>query len=171
MNKMQDIRIEKITLNIGVGGAGDKLEKASKLLNYITNKKVVQTETMKRIPTWNVRPHLKLATKVTLRKKEAYDFLVKCLNAVGNKLSDRKFDDYGNFSFGIQEYIDIDGIEYNAPLGMFGFDVAVTLERPGFRIKRRKISKKKIPTKTKITKKEAIEYIKKEFGTKIGEEE
>lgn len=171
MNKMQNIKIEKITLNIGVGGGGDKLEKATKLLNYITNKKVVQTKTMKRIPTWDVRPNLKLATKVTLRKSEAHDFLVKALKAIGNRLSEKKFDNYGNFSFGIHEYIDIESIEYNSQLGMFGFDVAVTLERPGFRIKRRKLSQRKIPTKTKIKKQEAMEYMKKEFGIKIGDEE
>ncbi len=171
MSSMRDIRIEKITLNVGVGEAGDKLEKASKLLNYITNKKPVQTETMERIPTWNLRPHLKIASKITLRRKEAHKMLSRLLKAVNNKLSDRKFDKYGNFSFGVPEYIDIEDIEYNAQLGMAGFDVAVTLERPGFRIKKRKLQKRKIPTRAKITKQEAIDFVKKEFGTKIGEEE
>ncbi|MDD5651575.1 MAG: 50S ribosomal protein L5 [Candidatus Nanoarchaeia archaeon] len=171
MNVMKNIRIEKVTLNIGAGGPGDKLDKSAKLLTYITGKKPVQTETMERIPTWNVRPHLKLASKITIRKKEAHDLLKRLLKAVGNKLSDRKFDNYGNFSFGIPEYIDVDGIEYNAQLGMFGFDVAVTLERPGFRIKKRKLLNKKIPTKNKITKQEAMDFIRKEFNVKVGDEE
>lgn len=171
MSNMRDIRIEKITLNIGVGEPGDKLEKASKLLNYITQRKPVQTETMERIPTWNVRPHLKIASKVTIRGKEAHNLLGRLLKSVNNKLPERKFDIYGNFSFGVPEYIDIEGIEYNAQLGMAGLDVAVTLERPGFRIKRRKIAKKKIPTNTRITKQEAIAFMKKEFNTDIGGEE
>jgi len=171
MNNMRNIKVEKITLNIGVGEAGDKLEKASELLSYITNKKPVQTETMERIPTWNLRPHLKIASKITLRGKEAHKLLGRLLKAVNNKLSDRKFDKFGNFSFGVPEYIDIEDIEYNAQLGMAGFDVAVTLERPGFRIKRRKIQARKIPSKTRITRQEAIDFIKKEFGTKVGGEE
>ncbi|MBS3155428.1 50S ribosomal protein L5 [Candidatus Woesearchaeota archaeon] len=171
MNKMQEIRVEKVTLNIGTGGPGDKMDKASKLLTYITNKKSVQTETMKRIPTWNVRPHLKLGTKITIRKKEAHDLLIKLFKAIGNKISDRKFDKYGSFSFGITEYIDIESIEYSPEIGMFGFDVAVTLERPGFRIKRRKLLQKSIPTKAKITKQEAMDFVRKEFGVKVGGEE
>lgn len=171
MNNMQAIRVEKVTLNIGTGGPGDKLDKATKLLNVIANTKPVQTESMERIPTWKVRPHLKLASKVTVRKKQAHELLKKLLKAVGNKLPVRKFDIYGNFSFGIPEYIDIEGVEYNPQIGMFGLDVAVTLERPGFRIKRRKLLNKKIPTKIKITKQEAMDFIKKEFNVKVGEEE
>ena len=93
------------------------------------------------------------------------------MKAVNDKISERKFDKYGNFSFGVPEYIDIEGIEYNAQLGMAGMDVAVTFERPGYRIKRRKIQQKKIPTKNRITKQEAIEFMKKEFNIKIGGEE
>lgn len=171
MNSMKNIRVEKITLNVGVGEPGDKLERASKLLNYITGKKPVQTETLKRIPTWNVRPHLKLASKVTIRGKEAHDLLGRLLKAVNNKLSDRKFDIYGNLSFGVPEYIDIEGIEYNAQLGMAGMDVAVTFARPGYRIKRRKIQQKKIPTRNRITKQEAMDFMRKEFNVKVGGEE
>ena len=67
MNKMQEIKIEKITLNIGVGETGDKLEKASRLLKTITGESPIKTRTMKRVPTWGIRPKLDIATKVTLR--------------------------------------------------------------------------------------------------------
>lgn len=171
MNSMKNIRVEKITLNIGVGEPGDKLEKASKLLSYITGKKPVQTQTMKRIPGWNLRPNLKIATKLTIRGKNAHALLIRLLKAVNNKVDERKFDNYGNFSFGVPEYIDIEGVEYNAQLGMAGLDVAVTLERPGFRIKRRKILQTKIPTRNRITKQDAMDFMKKEFKIITGGEE
>lgn len=169
MNNMKQIKIEKVTLNIGVGEPGDKLEKASKLLTHITGMKPVQTETLERIPTWNIRPHLKIASKVTLRGKKAHDLLIRLLKAVNSKLPERKFDKYGNLSFGIPEYIDIADVEYNAQLGMYGLDVAVTLQRTGFRIKRRKIKQARIPKKHKIAKQEAIDFIKKEFDVLVEE--
>ena len=76
----------------------------------------------------------------------------------------------GNISFGIHEYMDIPGAKYDPKIGMMGLEVCVTLERPGFRIKRRKIMKKKIPNKQKITKEESVEFIIKKFNIKMGEE-
>tara|TARA_Y100000310_G_scaffold159627_1_gene159236 strand:- start:9022 stop:9528 length:507 start_codon:yes stop_codon:yes gene_type:complete len=167
MNKMKQIQIEKITLNIGTGEPGDRLEKAKLLLNHITNAKSVQTTTQKRIPTWGVRPGLQLGCKVTLRGQKAIGVLKRLLKAVDNQLTQRKFDDTGNFSFGIAEYLDIPDTKYDASIGIIGLETAVTLERPGYRIKRRRIKKRKIGTKHAITKEEAIEYIKNEFKVEI----
>ena len=58
MNKMREIRIEKITLNIGAGKDVGKLEKGVKLLKNITGINPVKTVTQKRIPTWGLRPGL-----------------------------------------------------------------------------------------------------------------
>ena len=168
---MKEIRIEKITLNIGTAGAGDKLEKGMKLLEKITGKKPIQTKSQKRIPTWSVRPGLAVGTKVTIRGKEAEVLLKRLLISVNNELSKKCFDDKGNFSFGIPEYIDIPDIEYMIEIGIIGLEAAVTLERPGFRIKRRKYLKRKIPKKHSISKKEAIEYMKEKFNIELGEVE
>src|SRR3989344_1389113 len=105
MNSMKNIRIEKVTLNCGVGEAGDKLDNATKLLEQITGKKPVKTTTMKRIPTWGIRPNLAIGCKVTLRGEEASILLRRLLQAVDNKLPEKKFDNNGNVSFGIEEYI------------------------------------------------------------------
>ena len=170
MNEMKNIRIEKITLNIGVGEAGDKLDKAAKLLGLITNSKVIKTKTMKRIPTWSIRPKLPIAAKATLRGKKAEEVLLRLLKAKKNVLENKKFDRFGNFSFGIREYIDIPEIEYQPDIGIIGLEVAVTLERPGFRIKRRAIPSK-IGKNHMITKEESMEFIKNKFSTKIVEKE
>jgi len=170
---MRQIKVSKVTLNMGVGGPGDKLEKAIKLLNQISNKKPVQTKAgpRARIPTWGVRPNIPLGCKVTLRGKEAEELLKRLLVAVDNKLKGRKFDNFGNFSFGIEEYINIPNVKYDPAIGVIGLEVAVTLERPGFRVKRRKLRNTKIGKNHLITKEEAINFMIKNFDLKLGDEE
>ncbi len=171
MNSMQEIRVEKITLNIGVGEAGDKLDKAVSLLKEISGAKPVKTKSMKRIPTWNVRPKLVIGTKVTLRGKKAEEVLKRLLKANNNQIHIKKFDDYGNFSFGVKEYINIPGIEYHPEIGIIGLETAVTLERPGFRIKKRVIKKSKIGKSHIITKENAMDFIKNKFNIQIVDKE
>ncbi len=170
-NQMRKIRIEKITLNIGVGQAGDKLEKAVKLLETMTHGKAVKTITMERIPTWGIRPKLPIGTKITLRGKQAEDLLTRFFKAVNNTIPSSKFDSTGNFAFGIKEYIDIPGVEYMPDIGIIGLEVAVTLERPGFRVKRRRVKKARIPARHRISKNDAIEFVKQKFNLNIAEEE
>ena len=168
---MKEIKVEKITLNLGVGEAGDKLNKALKLLENITNAKPVQTITMKRIPAWGIRPKLPIGAKVTLRGRKAEEVLKRLFRAIDNKLSLRKIDSSGNLSFGIKEYLDIPNVEYDPGIGVIGLEVAVTLERPGFRIKKRKLQKSKIGVKHLITKEETKEFIKNKFDVDIIEVE
>lgn len=170
-NKMREVKIEKITLNIGVGNAPEKLERGVKLLEMITKEKVIRIKTTKRIPTWGLRPNLAIGCKVTLRGAKAEVLLKRMLNAVENKIKPESFDKEGNFSFGIRESIDIPDLEYNAEVGIMGLDVIVTLYRPGFRIKRRKYKKANIPLRNRISKEEAIEFLKKRFDIKLKEEE
>lgn len=169
MNPMQKIMVEKLTLNIGTGGPGVELEKALKLLEKMAGKKPVETKTNKRIPTWGLRPGLSIGAKVTLRGQEAVALLKRLFRAINNAVPKSKFDKEGNFAFGIPEYIDVPDVTYDASLGVIGFEAAITLQRPGFRIKNRKIMRKKIPKKHRITKYEAIEFVKKEFGVDVEE--
>ena len=162
---MKEIRIEKLTLNIGAGEAGDKLDKASSLLNAITKKKPIQTKSYKRIPTLGVRPGLAIGTKVTIRR-QSEELLKRLFTAVNNTLKSSRFSE-NTFSFGVPEYIDIPGTKYDANIGIIGLEVAVTLERKGYRIKRRRIQTKKIPKAHSISKEEAIEFVKSKFNIKI----
>jgi len=143
MNPMTRVRIEKVTLNIGAGKDSAKLEKGMKLLKIITNKTPVKTVTQKRIPGWGIRPGLPIGCKVTLRGKKAIEILQRLFYAKENTLNEKQFDDNGNVSFGIPEYIDIKDIKYDPEIGVTGLEVCVTLEKPGFRIKRRRQKKKK----------------------------
>ena len=170
MNSMKTIRIDKVTLNIGVGGPGDKLEKAMKLLKAISGFKPVATKTMARIPTWGLRPKLPIACKVTVRRKKAEELLNNLLQAIDNVLPARKFDNQGNISFGIKEYIDIPNVKYDASIGIIGLEVAVTLARPGFRVKQRAVYKKKLPVRHRINKEQAIAFMKDKYQIKLGDE-
>lgn len=167
MNPMKEIRLGGISLNIGTGKDEDRLKRSIKLLQKISCLTPVRTITKKRIPGWDLRPGLVIGCRVTIRKN-ASEMLKRLLAAKKDTLSPKKFDRQGNFSFGIPEYIDIPGLEYDPELKLLGLDVAVTLERPGFRIKKRKLFPKKIGKKHRITKDEAIQFIQTKFNTRIG---
>jgi large subunit ribosomal protein L5 len=166
---MQKPRIEKLTLNIGAGKDQTKLEKGIVLIKKITGIEPIKTITNKRIPAWGLRPGLPIGCKLTLRKQKAVELLKRLLEAQSNKLLVQNFDDAGNISFGIAEYIDIPGVSYDPKIGVFGLQVCVTLEKPDYRIKRRKLEKRKIPKKHKVSKQEAIDFMQKSFGVIVGE--
>ncbi|MFH0874339.1 MAG: 50S ribosomal protein L5 [archaeon] len=169
MNPMRNIRIEKITLNIGAGTDQDVMKRGIKLIELLTGKTPVKTTTQKRIPGWNLRPGLPIGCKLTLRNEEAEAILKRLLTAKENKLKKSCFDSNGNISFGLSEYIDVPGLNYDPAIGVIGLETSVTLERPGFRIKKRKLECKKLPKKHKITQDEAIVYFKKDFNVLVEE--
>ena len=166
---MQQLRIEKITLNIGAGKDQSKLDKGIVLIKAITGIEPIKTITSKRIPGWGLRPGLPIGCKLTLRKEKALEILKRLLEAKDKKLIESQFDDQGNISFGIHEYIDIPGVAYDPKIGIMGLQVCVSLERPGFRIKRRRMEPKKIPKKHQIRKEDAIKFIQANFGVTVGD--
>jgi large subunit ribosomal protein L5 len=170
-NPMKTIRIEKLTLNIGAGKSQERLDKGIKLIKNMTGVMPVKTFTNKRIPNWGLRPGLAIGCKLTLRKKKASELLRRLLQAKENKLKPSQFDNEGNVAFGIPEYIDIPGVEYDPSIGITGLEVCLTLERPGFRVKKRSFRQTPIPKSHRIRKEDSIEYLKKEFNVKVGEEE
>lgn len=167
-NPMREIKIEKVTLNIGCGDDKDKIEKAKKLLEYLTEGKPLVTKS-KRRSTFGVTIGKPIGAMVTLRGVKALEFLKKALDATEKKLKSSQFDSEGNFSIGIREYIDMPGVKYQHAVGMLGLDVAVTLERAGFRIKRRRMQQRKIPAKHRINKEDAMNWLKNSFGVNIVE--
>lgn len=170
MNPMKSIRIEKITLNIGAGKDQSRLERGMALLNAIADATPVKTTTNKRIQEWGLRPGLPIGCKLTLRKNKAVKMLPRLLDAVENRLRERQFDGNGNIAFGISEYIEIPGVKYDPKIGIMGLEVCITLERPGYRIKKRRLLARKIPARHRISKQEAVDFMAKQFNTKVEEE-
>jgi large subunit ribosomal protein L5 len=171
MNSMQRVRIEKVTLNIGAGKDQKVLEKGMILLKNITGIPPVKTFTSKRIPGWGLRPGLPIGCKLTLRGSKAVEVLKRLLQSKDNVLREDQVDEQGNVAFGIKEYIDIPDVKYDPEIGVMGLEVCITMEKPGYRIKRRRIMKRKIHRKHSVTKEETREFLKKNFNVKFGEGE
>ena len=163
---MKEIKIEKVTLNMSTGAPGPELEKAKKLLEMITGDSVVKTRTHKR-STFGVAKGREIGVMTTLRGQEARELLEKFFQSKENKISASQFDKSGNFSLGIEEYINIPGVNYDPDIGIMGFDVSVSLERPGYRVSKRSYGKSKVGKAHRITPDEAMEWVKKEFGVEI----
>ena len=167
MNAMREIFIGKVVVNMCVGETGEELEKAGKILGQVTGAKTVKTKAKVKQPKWDIRPGLEIGVKTTLRGEKAADFLKNALAAKDDTLSEKNFDRAGNFGFGVQEHIEMPKVKYDPKLGIKGFDVLVSLERRGYRVKKRKLRKKKIGKKHVITKGEAIGFMKEKFGVSV----
>ncbi|MEK6950995.1 MAG: 50S ribosomal protein L5 [Nanoarchaeota archaeon] len=158
-NHLRKITIAKVTLNLGAGKNEDLLKRGLVLLQKLVPEQApVKTMTHKRIPGWGLRPGLAIGAKVTVRRNTK-EFLKRLLAAKQNMLASSNFDRSGNVSFGIPEYIDIPGLEYDPDLKILGLEVAVTLERPGFRVKQRRQRPSFIGKAQRISQQEAISFI------------
>lgn len=166
-NVNRRLRISKVIINSSLGAAAARLEKASKILEELTGQKPSLRKAKKTIRGFGIHKGEPIAVMVTLRGKKATEFLKNALAAVGNKLKEDSFDEYGNFAFGIKEHLDIPGTKYNPDVGIIGMDVIVNVDRPGRRVELRRIKRSKIGRNHRVTKEESIEYIQKEFNVEI----
>ncbi|MFH1470709.1 MAG: 50S ribosomal protein L5 [Candidatus Micrarchaeota archaeon] len=159
-NAMKEIIIEKVTLNIGSGEAGQKLENAKTLLEVMTNRNPIVTTAKVRNPVFKIKKGDPIGAKVTIRGKAAKEILERALKAVEHTLKERSFDENGNFSFGVKEYIDFPGVKYDPKIGIIGFDVCVTLRRRGARVSSRRHAKGRVGKKHKLTRDDGIAFAK-----------
>lgn len=160
---MREVRLEKITVNIGAGESGERLNKAKTILERITNRTAVLTKARKRVQAFGIKKGDTIGVKVTLRGKAAEEFLSKALDAVDYKLNKRSIDKDGNFAFGVKEYIDFPGAKYDPSIGILGFDVCGTMMRPGKRVEKRRRLKSKIKHTHKVTPEETENFLKNKF--------
>lgn len=165
-NPMKQIKVAKVTVNISEGQVGEDVEKATKLVKKLTGKEPVKVQSGEDSKSFGLRPGLKIGAKATLREEEAEEFIKDVAPAV-EQINKSNFDGNGNFAFGISEYIDIPGIDYDADIGMKGLEIMVTLERPGYRVKRRDHKPSQIGKDHKISDEEAIEYVQSTLGLEV----
>ncbi len=164
LNPMQKIKIEKVVLS--AGARGKDLEKAKKLLDMISKKKAHITQSQKRIPDFDVSPGQEVGTRVTLRGKEGVELLKRLLGALDNKLKKKQISN-NHFSFGIKEYIEIPGTEYQRDIGIRGFNVTVVFTRAGARVQRKKIKSGILPLRQHISKEEIQQYMGDVYKTQV----
>src|SRR3990167_1851086 len=162
-NPMRIIKIEKIVLS--VGGSKENLEKGTKLLHLLSKRKPARIKTRKRIPALGVSPGMEVGAVVTLRKNPE-EVLKRMIVAIDNTLKTKQISE-NNFSFGIKEYIEIPGIEYQRDIGIMGLDVTVVFKRTGRRVSLKKIKRGKVSKKQKMSPEEIIKFMEENFQTKF----
>lgn len=134
-NVMQVPRLQKITLNTGVGEAvRDKklIEKVVSDMEQIAGQKVVVTKAKKSIAGFSIRDDYPIGVKVTLRKARMYEFLDRLISIAIPRIRDfrgmsaKAFDGRGNYSLGITEQIIFPEIDYDKIDALRGMDIAIT---------------------------------------------
>ncbi|NCO19857.1 MAG: 50S ribosomal protein L5 [Gammaproteobacteria bacterium] len=134
-NVMQVPRIEKITINMGVGEAvADKkvIEKAVGDLTQIAGQKPIVTKARKSVASFKIRDGYPIGTKVTLRRERMYEFLDRLISVALPRVRDfrgispKSFDGRGNFNMGVREQIIFPEINYDQVDAIRGMDIAIS---------------------------------------------
>ena len=164
---MKQIKLEKVVLNMGVGKSGDVIEIAKKALDQISGKKSCARNAKETQRDWGVRKGEPIGVSVTIRGDDAKALLKRLFEAKGNTVNGKSFDEFGNYSFGIREHIDIPGVKYDPQIGILGLGISVTLTRPGYGIRNRSKHKASVGKSHIIKSQEAKDYLTKEFGVTV----
>ena len=167
---MREPYIAKVVVDMCTGG-GEALTKAATILEALSGQTPTQSRARQTVRDFGIRRREPIAVRVTLRQKKAHEFLVKALEAKENILLIKNWDLDGNFAFGIAEHINIPDVKYDPQLGIQGMNITVCVERPGFRVKRRKRKRTKVPYRHRLTPDESMVFVKNKFGIEILEKE
>ena len=166
-NPMLKPRIVKVTVNVSINPDFERLKKIVAVLEEITGSTPSLRKAKRTIREFGVKRGDYIAAAVTLRRNLAVEFLKRALDAIGYRLKASSFDDYGNVCFGVKEHIHLPGVKYDPEIGIFGMDVCITIERPGYRVMRRRRCKSTVPRRHRVSKLEAMVLLKNLFGVEI----
>ena len=134
-NRLQVPRLDKITLNMGVGeGSQDKkkVQTAAEEMALIAGQKPVITKAKKSIAQFKLREGMPIGCKVTLRRERMYEFLDRLVTIAMPRVRDfrglnpRSFDGRGNYAMGLKEQIVFPEISYDRIEKVRGMDIIVT---------------------------------------------
>ena len=138
-NPMQVPRLEKVTLNMGVGEAiGDRkiMDSAVSDLTLIAGQKPIVTKARKSVAAFKIREGYTVGCKVTLRRARMYEFVERLIGIAIPRMRDfrglnpRAFDGRGNFSLGVTEQIMFPEVDYDKIDTIRGLDVTITTSAP-----------------------------------------
>ena len=163
--KMRTPEVEKVVAHMGVGTGGRELAQAEEILTELTGQQPVQTLAQSTEPEFDIREGDPIGAKVTLRGERATDFLDRALPLASLRAA--QFDETGNVSFGLPEHTEFPSQEYDPTVGIYGLDVTVNLVRPGYRVSKRRVANRTIPSRHRLTPDDAISYLESTFDVEV----
>ena len=166
-NPMRKIRVGKVVVNIGLGKSGEAIERGKKVLEQVTGQSPTQTRAKRSVRDFGIHKGEPIGVVVTVRGAETQKLIEKLLTAREKKLQGSCFDSRGSVSFGIKEHIEIPGIRYDPAIGILGMNVSILLERPGFGVSRRGRRASKVGSAHLVSRDEAVQYFKDNFGVNV----
>merc|ERR1712224_691162 len=165
-NVMRKGVCDKLIINIAVGESGDRLTKAVRVLQQLSDQTPVENYARYTVRTFGIRRNEKIACHVTIRGEKATDLIERGLKITDYEISAKHFSDSGNFGFGVNEHIDL-GLKYDPATGIYGMDFYVVLRRAGFRVPKKKRKKGRIGVSHLVTKEDAMEWVRQTFNAEI----
>ena len=135
-NDMAIPKIEKISINMGVGEASQdkgKIDGAVNDLKLISGQKPVITKFKKSVANFKTRKGTKAGLKVTLRKNKMYEFIDRLVNIALPRIKDfrglssKGFDKFGNYTFGVKEHIIFPEVNFDRADKVRGLDITIVI--------------------------------------------
>lgn len=151
-----------LQLNISVGESGDRLTRASRVLEQLCGQKPVLSKARYTVRQFGIRRNESIAAHVTIRGEKALEIIDRGLKVKEYELKAGNFSDTGNFGFGVDEHIDL-GIKYDPSTGIYGLDFFVVLGRPGTRITKRKMKRSRMGFGHRVKKEDAMKWFQSKY--------
>merc|ERR1712137_1425395 len=142
-NTNRKVICDKLIINIAVGESGDRLTKAIRVLQQLSDQTPVENTARYTVRTFGIRRNEKIACHVTVRGEKATDLIERGLKITDYEISAKHFSESGNFGFGVNEHIDL-GLKYDPATGIYGMDFYCVLRRAGKRVGKKKYKRGRV---------------------------